>query len=254
MIRRSRARALTLLVGLLLALAAAPPIAAQDALPEWSYEDPTGPEDWGSLSPAFATCDTGREQSPIDIPLDVPVLTDHLDFSYIPAAATVVDNGHAIQVGVPGGGTLVADGHAYQLVQFHFHSPSEHTIGGTNADMELHLVHADDAGDLAVVGVLMFEGAENPALAPIWAALPTETGVPAALPDPVDATELLPLDAAIAAYAGSLTTPPCTEGVAWHVFLDTISLSADQLAAYRAIHDGTNRPTQPLGDRVFEAP
>src|SRR5688500_14366296 len=123
-----RARALTLIVGILLALAAAPPIAAQEAPAEWSYESPTGPEEWGSLSPAFATCATGSEQSPIDIPLDVPVLTDHLDFSYVPAAATIVDNGHAIQVGIPDGGTLVVDGHAYGLVQFHFHSPSEHTV------------------------------------------------------------------------------------------------------------------------------
>jgi carbonic anhydrase len=222
--------------------------------PEWSYEDPDGPGDWGSLAPEYATCDTGVEQSPVDIPLGAPVLVDHVAFSYVPAPATVVDNGHAIQVGVPDGGTLAVDGSTYGLVQFHFHTPSEHTVAGADWEMELHLVHADEAGALAVVGVPIIEGSENAALAPIWAALPKEVGQPVELDDPLDATLLLPDDLSSVAYRGSLTTPPCSEGVAWHVLIDPIELSAEQIAAYRAIHDDTDRPTEPLGERTFEEP
>jgi carbonic anhydrase len=102
--------------------------------------------------------------------------------------------------------------------------------------------------------VPIVEGAENAALAPIWAALPSEVGVPVSLADPVDAAALLPDDLSSVAYPGSLTTPPCSEGVAWHVLIEPIELSAEQIAAYRAIHDDTDRPTEPLGERTFEEP
>ena len=227
-------------------------LGAEGVPAEWSYEGATGPEEWGDLAPAYTACGEGTAQSPIDIPADAPVLADDLSFAYVAAPATVVDNGHAIQVGLTDAGTIEDDGRTYALRQFHFHAPSEHSLDGREFPMELHMVHVGPAGALGVVGVLVVEGAENEALAPIWAALPTEPEVPVTLAEPVDAGALLPVDLRAVSYAGSLTTPPCTEGVAWHVLIEPIELSAEQIGAYRTIHDDTDRPTQPLDGRTFE--
>jgi carbonic anhydrase len=220
----------------------------------WSYEGETGPAAWGTLDPAFAACGSGREQSPVDIPAEAPVRADDVTYDYQPSALTIVDNGHAIQVDYDEGSSVVIGDTPYHLRQFHFHSPSEHTVDGDPADMELHLVHVSDEGALAVLGVLLVEGTPaNPALEPIWAHLPDAPG-PTTLIEGVlvDAADLLPADRSYYAYPGSLTTPPCLEGVTWHVLAEPIELSAEQLATFRELHDGTNRPVQPLNERGFE--
>ncbi|CAN5595781.1 carbonic anhydrase family protein [soil metagenome] len=219
----------------------------------WSYEGDTGPAYWGTLQPAFAAC-SGREQSPVDIPADAPVRAEDVAYDYQPSALTIADNGHAIQVDYDEGSSVVIGDASYHLRQFHFHSPSEHTLDGDPADMELHLVHASDEGALAVIGVLLVEGTPaNTALEPIWAHLPDAPG-PATLIEGVlvDAADLLPDDRSYYAYPGSLTTPPCLEGVTWHVLAEPLELSAEQLATFRELHDGTNRPVQPLDDRTFD--
>jgi carbonic anhydrase len=218
---------------------------------EWGYEGATGPEHWGSLDPAFAACEAGTAQSPVDIPADAAVVSD-VSLAYDDSALTIADNGHAIQVDVDHGSSATIGGTEHALEQLHFHSPSEHTIGGQHADLEMHLVHADAQGGLAVVGVLLVEGEENPAFDPIWGHLPASVGEPATIEgvrfEPLD---FLPDDLRAHGYHGSLTTPPCTEGVLWRVLVEPVELSAEQIARYRAIHDSTSRPVQPMGERDF---
>jgi carbonic anhydrase len=240
----------------LLALAIAlAPASALGADAGWGYEGEVGPEQWGTLSPDYAACASGLEQSPIDIPADAPVVSEDIVTSYGETALTIQNNGHAIQVNADEGSTARIDGIEYALLQFHFHSPSEHTLAGESTEMELHLVHSDEAGSLAVLGVMLVEGDENAAYHPIRAALPLEEGDPVTVDGVlVDVESLLPQDRSAVGYPGSLTTPPCTEGVTWHVFTEAVEISPDQLAAFRAVHDGTNRPVQPLNDREFDAP
>ena len=222
----------------------------------WSYEGETGPEFWGSLDPDYAACSEGMEQSPVDVITDAPVNPDDVAYAYSETTLNIVNNGHAIQVNVDeGSSTAEVDGTSYALEQLHFHSPSEHTVAGENMAMEMHLVHHDAEGNSAVISALLVEGAENPAFAPIWENMPVEEGDPVTIEGvAVNPDDLLPEDRSYYHYMGSLTTPACTEGVNWHVLATPVELSADQLAAFRAIHDGTNRPTQPMNDREFLGP
>ena len=220
----------------------------------WSYEGEGGPEYWGSLEADYAACGEGMEQSPVDI-ADAPVNPDDVAYAYQDTAVNIVNNGHAIQVNYDEGSMAEIDGTEYALQQFHFHSLSEHTVAGANDDMEMHLVHADADGNNAVISVLIVEGEENPAFAPVWDNMPAEEGDPVTVEGVVvNVDDLLPEDRSYYHYMGSLTTPPCTEGVNWHVLVEPVELSADQLAAFRAIHDGTNRPVQPMNERVFLGP
>jgi carbonic anhydrase len=221
----------------------------------WSYEGVTGPTSWGSLEPDFATCAEGTSQSPVDIPGDAPVNPDDVIYDYRDTAVTIANNGHAIQVDHDQGSSARIDGTDYALRQFHFHSPIEHAFAGENKAMEMHLVHADLDGDLAVIGVLLVEGAMNPAFDPIFENMPVEEGEPVTVEGVfVDMDDLLPEDRSYYGYEGSLTTPPCTEGVLWHMLARPVAVSADQLATVRAIYDGNNRPVQPMNDREFQRP
>ena len=227
--------------------------------PHWDYEGEHGPAAWGTLCPEFATCNTGRSQSPIDLSGARATLLSDIETSYAPAqlrivhhehVADVVNNGHTVQVNYPAGSTLVLGDRSFALAQYHFHSPSEHTLEGQHFPMEMHLVHKSAAGELAVLGVFIQEGPANPAFAPVWANLPEEKGVEVHLEHVmVDVDDLLPAERKTYRYEGSLTTPPCSEGVAWLVFATPITLSAEQIAAFRALVHGNNRPTQPLNGR-----
>jgi len=232
------------------ALAAPAALLASDA--HFSYEGETAPEFWGELDPEWSACSEGMSQSPIDIPADAPVNADDVEYAYGDSAVNIVNNGHAIQVNYDAGSTAVIDGTEYALLQFHFHSLSEHTVAGENADMEMHLVHADADGNNAVISALIVEGEENPAFAAVWDNMPAEEGDPITIEGAtVNASDLLPEDRSYVAYGGSLTTPACTEGVNWHVLSIPVDLSASQLDQFRAIHDGTNRPLQPMNEREF---
>jgi carbonic anhydrase len=234
---------------------------AAPATPHWSYGEEHGPAEWGELCPEFATCATGRSQSPIDISGAPNATLPAIATSYAPAQlrivhhehqADVVNNGHTVQVNYPKGSTLTVDGQTYELLQYHFHSPSEHTLQGRHFPMEMHLVHKSADGKLAVVGVFIDEGAANSAFDPVWANLPTEKGLEIHHEHVlVDVDELLPPKNARSTYRydGSLTTPPCSEGVKWLVMATPVALSKGQIAAFRAIIHDNNRPTQPLNGR-----
>ena len=162
----------------------------------------------------------------------------------------VVNNGHTIQVDFDDGDSLSIGDERFKLVQFHFHAPSEHTVAGRSLPMEVHLVHRSDSGVFAVVGVLIAEGRHNPAYDPIWEHLPRETEAHESLAElTIDLEELLPKRRLAFRYIGSLTTPPCSEGVRWFVLAEPVELSAEQIAAFAAIYDHNNRPTQPLHGR-----
>jgi len=226
----------------------------------WGYEDgPTsvGPAKWGTLE-GNATCATGTQQTPIDLRAGAAAPQDLADlvFGYQPSIITMTNNGHTVQLTYRPGSTLgrVGSKDTWTLAQFHFHAPSEHTVDGVSYPLELHLVHLDAAGQPAVVvGVFIREGVENAALARAFRSLPAKEGetiVPHG--ERVDAGALLPADKTFFTYAGSLTTPPCTEGITWYVLRTPIEMSPAQIAAYTKLeHLGhTNRPLQSLGGRV----
>jgi carbonic anhydrase len=215
----------------------------------WGYEGEEGPEAWGTLCPAFSLCAVGTKQSPIDIADAIPKALA-IRFQYASTSLCMVNNGHAVQVNCESGGSITVEDRAYELLQFHFHAPSEHTIHGAYYAMEIHLVHEADDGDLAVVSVMIEEGERNNALAPIWNRLPAKEGPERRCENVfVAPDDLLPADRAFYHYDGSLTTPPCTEDVQWVVLKESIALSAAQLAVFERVFMGNNRPVQPLGER-----
>ncbi len=217
----------------------------------WGYDGDEGPAFWAALSPEYSLCADGSAQSPVDIRDASALDLVDIEFHYSDTPGTVVNNGHTIQVDVAAGSHIVYNGITYDLLQFHFHAPSEHTIDGEAAPMEVHFVHRDsNSGALAVVGILLAEGeAANEAYAAVFAAMPAEAGEPRALAAPLALDALLPHTRAFYTYQGSLTTPPCSEIVRW-LLLDTpLELSAEQIAAFTDIFAGNARPVQPLGKR-----
>jgi len=219
---------------------------------QWGYEGAQGPAHWGGLDPGFAACAEGRNQSPVDIRSAVEAGLPPLRTRYAAGPATIVDNGHTIQVDFAPGGVLELDGDAFELKQVHFHAPGENTIDGRSFPFEAHFVHADAKGALAVIGVMYETGAASEALAPIWAELPQGPGPARPLAQPVDAARLLPASMDYYRYSGSLTTPPCSEGVRWLVLKAPLTVSAEQVAAFQRIVGGpNNRPVQPLNGRLI---
>jgi len=232
------------------------PKAAAPAKAHWSYEGATGPAHWGDLDQAWVLAKTGKQQSPIDIVSASAVAAEQpaLVVDYQDTTLEILNNGHTIEDDYHNGGTLTVGGHQYKLAQFHFHSPSEHTLGGKHAPIEAHLVHKDAQGKLAVIGVLIQEGAAHPELAKLWKHLPAAPGRSESVAGvSVNASRLLPASLASYRYSGSLTTPPCSEQVAWYVLQEPIQASAEQIAAFRKLIAGNNRPTQPLNGRTISA-
>ncbi|MCG8556618.1 MAG: carbonic anhydrase family protein [Proteobacteria bacterium] len=223
------------------------------ATPHWGYSGHEGPQHWGDLSPAFEQCKLGMEQSPIDIQASAATPTDlpNIHFNYQPFPLEIVNNGHTIVINVEEGSHIEVGGSVYELIQFHFHALSEHTIDGQHSPMEVHFVHANARGSLAVVGAMMEVGpTEHPDYAAIWAHLPQQKGMPHQVASVmVDATDLMPMSQQSYRYAGSLTTPPCSEGVAWHVLTDPVMLSQAQIDAFTAIYDHNYRPVGDLHGR-----
>ena len=219
--------------------------------PHWSYEGDTGPDKWGSLGGDGNVCSSGTQQSPVDISADMRAALPPLDVNWARKADTIVNNGHTIQVGFNDGGTLRAGRDIYRLKQFHFHHPSEHTIDGRRAAMEVHFVHEGEGGALGVVGVLMRQGRPNRVFARIAETMPAKEG-PAVPADPaIDPYGLTPFGGDYVRYAGSLTTPPCSETVAWMVLLRPIDVAASDIDAFAKLFSNNARPVQKLNRRFL---
>ena len=215
----------------------------------WSYGPHGGPTEWGQLDPAYATCKLGKFQSPIDIrganPADLPAIR----FDYKASPLKVIDNGHTIQVNYAPGSSIEVGGTRYELLQFHFHKPSEEKVEGKAYAMVAHLVHKSADGKLAVVAVLFKQGKENATLKPVFAKLPAKEGDKVALEGTIDVAALLPADHGYYSFPGSLTTPPCSEEVRWQVLKTPVEISGAQLASFRKLYKMNARPVQPLNER-----
>jgi carbonic anhydrase len=233
------------------AVAAAAMGVATGALAQhWGYAGEAGPENWSKVDPNFAMCALGRNQSPIDLAGFVEADLKPLKFAYKAGAADIVNNGHTIQVDYAPGSTLTVDGRTFELKQFHFHAPSENKVGGKQFPLEGHLVHADKDGNLAVVAVMFQDGGANALLAKLWEKMPGKAGEKAALPAGLSAAQLLPADRDYYRFNGSLTTPPCSEGVWWLVMKQPVSASKAQVGQFsKTIGFANNRPTQPVNAR-----
>ena len=218
----------------------------------WSYGGDGGPEKWGQLKPEFSTCANGQRQSPIDIRSGVKVDLEPIQFDYRPTNFGVIDNGHTIQVNVGGGNAIEVQGRRFDLVQFHFHRPSEERINGRQFDMVAHLVHKDPEGKLAVVAVLLDRGAAQPLVQTIWNNLPLEKGAEAPARSEIDMNNLLPADRRYFTYMGSLTTPPCSEGVLWMVLQQPMPVANEQIGVFSRLYPMNARPIQQASGRLIK--
>jgi carbonic anhydrase len=218
----------------------------------WGYEGAGGPEHWGDLKDAYETCGEGMAQSPIDLKQGVGAELKAIQTDYKSTPLKIVNNGHTIQVNYETPSSYVIDGKTYKLLQFHFHTPSEHTVEGEFHEMELHLVHQNDQGQLAVLGVFMEQGKKNSVIEKIWDHMPTEINSEKTVSGvTVNAANLLPEEKSYYHYYGSLTTPPCSEGVNWTVLKSPISVSKKQVKAFADLIGDNNRPVQPLNSRFI---
>ncbi len=211
----------------------------------WSYSEDEGPENWGSLDERYAICEKGTIQSPINIVSSeaIDAKLSPLNFINKKKAKDFIFNGHALQVNFPKGNKLELAGKTYNLVQMHFHTPSENTIDGKSFPMEAHLVHKDGS-KLAVVAVMFEIGKENPFLNKLLRSMPNEEETKKDLKSEVLAYNLLPSSKEYFTFNGSLTTPPCSEGVKWIVLKTPVQLSKDQLKDFTDVIDNNNRPVQ----------
>lgn len=219
----------------------------------WGYTGDEGPVHWGELAPEFEACAKGKEQSPIDIKGGAAEDLPAIEFGYKPTHIKVINNGHTIQVNYDGDSHITLGGKRYNLLQFHFHAPSEHAVDGKLAPMEVHFVHKGEGGALAVVGVMLAEGEHNSALDGVWANMPKSVGPEVKVKGSIDAAALLPKSRLYSTYRGSLTTPPCTEGVTWLVMQSPTTLSGEQIDQFKEIVGVSNRPVQPLNARTLKS-
>jgi carbonic anhydrase len=217
----------------------------------WGYSGEGGPENWSKIDAKYAICATGRNQSPINLVGFVEADLKPLKFSYKTGATEIINNGHTVQVNYAAGSSMTVDGRVFELEQFHFHSPSENRVSGKQFPLEGHLVHADKDGNLAVVAVMFQEGAASPLLAKLWQAMPAKAGDKAALPAVLNVAQMLPKERDYYRFNGSLTTPPCSEGVWWLVLKRAALVSKAQVEQFsNTVGFANNRPVQPLNART----
>jgi len=217
---------------------------------QWDYAGAAGPENWGKLTPEYGAC-SGRNQSPINLAGMVDAKLTPLVFSYKKQAAEIVNNGHTVQIDVAPGNSIKLDGRQFDLKQFHFHAPSENLIKGKSYPLEGHLVHADKDGNLVVVAVMFEAGKASKTLAQAWKQMPAKAGDKATLSDKIAVLDLLPAQHGYYRYNGSLTTPPCSEGVRWIVMKKPMSASKEQIVAFTAVlAHPNNRPLQAVNART----
>lgn len=227
---------------------------AADQPPHWEYTGQLGAEHWGEIDANFLKCKDGKNQSPINIIAKDAgkAALKPIKFSYASGKADVVNTGHTVQVNLAKGGEAAFDGAKYQLLQFHFHTPSEEKVNGRTYPLVAHLVHKNTEGKLAVVAVLFEEGAENAALKEIFNNMPTTAGDTKTLPANFNITKLLPAKQTYYAFTGSLTTPPCSEEVRWQVLKDSVTLSTAQLESFQKLYAMNARPVQPMNGRKVQ--
>jgi len=238
--------------GYMLEIAHSEEAALQHAHLHWDYEGVGGPENWARIDPKNTLCAKGERQSPIDIRDGIRVDLEPIKFDYRPSRFRIIDNGHTVQVNV-GESRITLTGKTYELDQFHFHRPSEEKINGQRFDMVAHLVHKADDGQLAVVAVLLQQGTEHPLIQTLWNNLPLEKNLTVEPPSAVvNPAELLPEQRTYYTYMGSLTTPPCTEGVLWLVMKTPVGISDEQIRIFSRLYRNNARPVQPLRDRLIK--
>ena len=227
--------------------------AAGQAKPKYGYSGDIAPENWGKLSPEYAACGIGTSQAPFNIVTAKTVKAANsqpLKPGYIPGPAEITNTGNGIKVQLKG--DLKIGSADYKLLEFHFHAPGEEAINGVHFPLNAHLVHADSAGNLRVIGVNLKVGAPNAYLESVWNKLPTNKGgsVKVSLPS---LAGLLPSSLAYYTYSGSLTTPPCTEGVQFFILKEPVTISTKQLETFVKLYPINARPVQPLNGRVIKS-
>ncbi|PHV19022.1 carbonate dehydratase [Janthinobacterium sp. BJB1] len=232
--------------------AAPPPAPPVPRGTHWSYEGESGPANWSKINVDWAKCGNGNRQSPIDIRDGMKVELEQISFDYHPSSFSVVDNGHTVQVGVSGGNYITVQNRMFELQQFHFHRPSEERINGKAFEMVVHLVHRDAEGRLAVLALLLERGAPQATIQTVWNNLPLEkfeTMQPTILLDPA---EMLPARRDYYTYMGSLTSPPCSEGVLWLVMKQPVQASPAQMALFSRLYPLNARPVQSGNGRIIK--
>jgi len=218
----------------------------------WGYEGDVSPIHWGDLKKEYFMCKEGKNQSPVDITNTRYIEKKHIKFRYYIGGESVVYNGHAVQVDYKPGSFVTIDEHRFELKQFHFHTPSENHIEGKSFPIEAHFVHVDYAGNIAVLALMIEEGEKNLELEKILSVLSPKVGDKKKLLYPANASSLMPMDVDYYRYNGSLTTPPCSEGVLWAVFKKSVTASKEQIQALQQIvKHPNNRPIQPINARLI---
>ena len=239
------------IIGCVLALAAA--VAAQEQHPAhtWDYGKLHGPSHWGESEPGFAQCSNGHHQCPIDIRNPQKADLPPIQFDYKPSTLDIIDNGHTIMINYGPGSFMFVGGKKYELKQFHFHRPSEEKINGKAYEMTVHLVHADQQGTLAVIAILIQNGQDNPLVHELWNDLPKEKDKEEHFNNiQIDVARLLPANRGYYTFDGSLTTPPCSEGVMWYVLKHPVTVTAAEIEQFSKLYRDNARPTQLLYGRV----
>jgi carbonic anhydrase len=217
----------------------------------WDYSEAHGPGHWGDLKPEFSPCKLGHHQSPIDIRNAQKADLPPIQFDYKPSTLAIIDNGHTIEIDYGPGSFITVGGKKYQLRQFHFHRPSEEKINGSSSAMEVHLVHADQDGKLAVVAVHFVEGEDNPLIHEVWGDFPKEKDKEERFNNvQIDPARMLPADRGYYTFTGSLTTPPCTEDVTWFLLKHPVTITKAEVDQFSRLYRNDARPIQPLNDRV----
>ena len=232
--------------------AAAAAVAAIPHGTHWSYEGESGPANWSKINIDWAKCGTGNRQSPIDLRDGMKVDLEQIVFDYKPSSFSVIDNGHTIQVTLSGGNYITIANRMYELMQFHFHRPSEERINGKGFEMVVHLVHKDSEGKLAVLAVMLERGKAHALIQTVWNNLPLEKNDVVQPSIVLDPNDLLPTRREYFTFMGSLTTPPCTEGVLWVVMKEPMQASPAQMALFSRLYPLNARPIQASAGRVIK--
>lgn len=240
-----------LVVAVIIGLADASKLTNAQSL-KWGYGGTVGPGNWADLSPEFVTCKIGKKQSPINLENGTDANLPAIEFAYKNTPFTITNRGYDLQINYEPGSYAIIGNKKYELLQFHFHSPSEHTLNGNAYPMEAHLVHQSEDGEYAVVGVLALQGKKNDFIEALWSNIPESGAKKTVSGIEINASALLPEDKSYYHYTGSFTTPPCTEGVNWNVFETPIEVSTQQIVDYYALYQGNARPVQALNNRMLK--